>query len=271
MSSQKVAIYSVPRSGSSWLGEIINSSPIVNYSYQPLFSYKFKSRLDEKSSTDEINKFFEEISQSNDSFIKQSEERILGKKPNFQKGNTEIIAYKEVRYINIIENLLQKSEDIKVVGLVRNPLSVLSSWKNAPREFRVDLGWDFNQEWEHALLKNGGRDEEYFGFNKWKESVQIFEKLQRNYSERFYLITYNDLLSNLDSTVENLFTFLNIPMSKQTIEFLESTSIKGVSGTYSVYNGGKNKDDSWKNNLPKNIIEKVVDDCNNLNFSKYLK
>lgn len=38
----KIAIHSVPRSGSTWLGEILNSSANVKYCFQPLFSYKFK-------------------------------------------------------------------------------------------------------------------------------------------------------------------------------------------------------------------------------------
>ncbi|MDH5934310.1 hypothetical protein, partial [Vibrio splendidus] len=58
----KVAIHSVPRSGSSWLGEIINSSPQVNYSFQPLFSYEFKSYLNENSSLENINNFFYNLS-----------------------------------------------------------------------------------------------------------------------------------------------------------------------------------------------------------------
>ena len=54
----KIALHSVPRSGSTWLGEILNSSENVKYCFQPLFSYKFKNFLDERSSKDDINNFF---------------------------------------------------------------------------------------------------------------------------------------------------------------------------------------------------------------------
>jgi hypothetical protein len=37
-----VAIFGCPRSGTSWLGQIFNSAPAVQYRYQPLFSYEFK-------------------------------------------------------------------------------------------------------------------------------------------------------------------------------------------------------------------------------------
>ena len=36
---KNVAIFGVPRSGTSWLGQIFNSSPMVAYRFQPLFSY----------------------------------------------------------------------------------------------------------------------------------------------------------------------------------------------------------------------------------------
>ena len=45
---KRIAIHSVPRSGSSWLGQILNSSLKVCFRFQPLFSYAFKDYLNEK-------------------------------------------------------------------------------------------------------------------------------------------------------------------------------------------------------------------------------
>ena len=58
---KRIAIHSVPRSGSSWLGQILNSSPKVCFRFQPLFSYAFKDYLNEKSSQEDIMTFFEQI------------------------------------------------------------------------------------------------------------------------------------------------------------------------------------------------------------------
>ena len=58
---QYVAIHSVPRSGSTWLGQIFNSHPKVNFRYQPLFSYAFKDYLNEASSSEDIEAFFKNI------------------------------------------------------------------------------------------------------------------------------------------------------------------------------------------------------------------
>ena len=52
-----IALFGVPRSGTSWLGQIFDSCPDVIYKYQPLFSYAFKNRLNMQSSFDEISNF----------------------------------------------------------------------------------------------------------------------------------------------------------------------------------------------------------------------
>ena len=36
-----VGVHGVPRSGTSWLGQILNASKKVNFKFQPLFSYAF--------------------------------------------------------------------------------------------------------------------------------------------------------------------------------------------------------------------------------------
>lgn len=269
--NKKLAIYSVPRSGSSWFGEIINSSPFVNYCYQPLFSYAFKSQLTENSSKDDINDFFNNIRCSDDEFIRQKIDRNLGYKPNFKKEEEIFTVYKEVRYLNIIRNLLETDSEIKIIGIVRNPISVLNSWKNAPREFRKDLGWDFEQEWKSAKLKNEGRVEEFFGYDKWKEAALLFDDLHVEFPDRFLIVNYSDLVSNLNDTVCNVFGFLKLSVTEQTKIFLEATANKGQSGTYSVYNGKSDTSEDWKNQLPKHITEQIVSDCKSSNLTKYLK
>ena len=69
----RISIHSVPRSGSSWLGQILNSSEKVCFRFQPLFSYAFKDYLSEKSSKKDIVSFFEKIAQSDDDFLLQTD------------------------------------------------------------------------------------------------------------------------------------------------------------------------------------------------------
>ena len=267
---QRIAIHSVPRSGSTWVGSIFDSHPNVLYRYQPLFSYALKDFLNEKSSKEEIDLFFKKLFQIKDDFIEQTEFKKKGIVPYFKKDIPTTIVYKEVRYNNLLENLLKKDEKLKVIGIVRNPLSVLASWYKAPREFRKDLGWTFENEWKFALSKNQSKPEEFFGFEKWKEVTELFEKLKFKYPDRFYLLEYKKLLTETEATIESMFNFCNLRILEQTTDFLIKSRKKNINNIYSVFKT-KTNDDAWKNILPQKIINSVYEELQNTGLSKYLK
>ena len=82
---------------------------------------------------------------------------------------------KHVRYIHLIETFISRSENIKVIAIVRHPCATINSWIRCKNEFLSK--WDISEEWEYANKKIISKDGEYFGFNKWKEGVEIFEKI----------------------------------------------------------------------------------------------
>jgi len=268
---KRIAIHSVPRSGSTWVGEIFNSNEKINYKYQPLFSYAFKGALTESTSLERIHNFFQKISNSDDEFINQSIERKLGRVPIFKKDHLyEVVAYKEVRYHHVLRNLLEKDSEIKVIGLVRSPLSVVNSWLKAPKEFRKDLGWKELDEWYFAPKKNQNKIEEYNGFEKWKEVANLFEELQQEYSNRFYLLKYDDLLNNTEIEVKKMFSFCGIEFTKQTSLFLSNSSKTDASNdAYSIYRINQ-ADDKWKKNLDPRMVFKIQNELVNTKLEKYL-
>lgn len=265
----KLAIHSVPRSGSTWLGNIFNSHPSMSFKYQPLFSYAFKDYLKTDSSTNTINSFFNEINLSDDHFINQNEGIEKGIIPLFEKDkDLTHICYKEVRYHNLLENMLRKDNEIKFILLIRNPLAVLQSWRMSPAEFRIDKGWVFTEEWLDAPKKNLNRQEEFYGFNKWKEVAILFHKLVLEYPERIRLIRYADLLKNTFNTIEQLFDFANLSIPSQTKEFINNSKMTHHNNEYSVYKK-KIDDKNWMD-LPKDVIEFVRNDLNNSDLEQYI-
>lgn len=265
----KICIHSVPRSGSTWLGCIFDSSEKVAYKFQPLFSYAFKDFLDCSSTTEEINDFFKRIKNSNDEFINQIEGKKSGIIPIFDKSpEPKHIVYKEVRYHNILKNLLEKDFDLKVIGLVRNPFAVINSWLKAPREFRVDLNWEELEEWRYAAKKNLDRPEEFYGFEKWKEVTLLFEELKIKFPKQFYLLNYDDLSANLEVSVLEIFDFCSIEMTKQTLSFLRDSQKKNNNNPYSVYK--KKTSNEWKNSLNPIIIKKIFLDLKDSSLEKYI-
>tara|TARA_B100000378_G_scaffold278185_1_gene280566 strand:+ start:349 stop:1164 length:816 start_codon:yes stop_codon:yes gene_type:complete len=256
----KIGIHSVPRSGSTWLGAIFDSHPDVTFRMQPLFSYAFKDYLSENSSLERINSFFQEINNSKDDFLNQLEAKKDGLIPNFKKSDTpSFVCYKEVRYHHILNNLLKKDGDIKIIGIIRNPFSVINSWLKAPKEFKVELGWKIEEEWRYAPSKNQNKPEEFNGYEKWKEVTFLFLELKENFPDRFYLLEYEKILANAETEVTKLFSFCNLTSNAQTLQFLERSTQSHNSDPYSVFKQ-KNKDDKWKHELPANIIIEIKND-----------
>ena len=251
----RIAIHSVPRSGSTWLGQIFNSSPEVCYRYQPLFSYAFKDRLNATSTRQQIEQFFLEISQSDDSFLNQSEAVSGGFCPRFATSARPLACvYKEVRYHHLLKNLLTQDPGLRAIGIVRNPLAVLASWRRAPREFKPE--WDFCQEWQLAALKNDGRLENFYGFQKWKEVATLFQELETAFPERFRLVKYDDLLADTLYVVSGLFEFCELKMGPNTRQFLNSSRQSNHPNAYAVYKT-RSIDDDWQGQLPETVVEQV--------------
>lgn len=265
---KRIGLHGVARSGTTWIGNIFNSNPFVTYKHQPLFSYKFKNMLTNDSRKSDIVHFFDKISRSTDDYTNQLTLIEEGLVPKFKKSdNKDIIVYKEARHHHIVENLLTEDVGFMLVGIIRNPLATLWSWKNAPNEFK-DM-WDFNQEWRYARLKNEGLPENFYGYEKWKEAAHIFEKVNRLYPDRVHLINYSDFIANPKDETHKMFDKLNIPIHQQVIEFL-SISNSETKGPYSVFRE-KTKDDGWVGNIHDDIVDFIKNDLSGTELEKYLK
>jgi hypothetical protein len=266
---QKIAIHSVPRSGSTWLGNIFNSHPKVTFKYQPLFSYTFKNFLNPTSSSEKIDVFFEKIQQSEDSFINQTEGIEKGIIPIFKKDETPThICYKEVRYHNVLKNMLENSDDAKFVFLIRNPLAVLYSWYKAPKEFRQEQGWVFDEEWLNAPKKNLNKPEEYNGYVKWKEATQLFLSLKKEHPNRVHIINYSELIENTSMVIEKLFAFSGLDYTKETLDFIKLSGSVNQDDAYSVFKK-KKKDNNWMK-LPTSVIKYVHNDLKETELEVFL-
>lgn len=260
---KNVAIFGVPRSGTSWLGQIFNSSPNVIYRYQPIFAYSFEGDLSETSSTKEIRQFHQLLLDTDDDFVCQKINISGNEAPQFPKDEITHLVWKEVRYLNIIENILQKSST-KVIGIIRHPCGVLKSWMQAPKEF--DEKWDINEEWRYAKKKNKSKYD-FYGFDRWKEAAKIFLKLEQKYSNQFKSVVYESLLDETVKNVKELFDFAELYLTSQTKKFIQRSTETESLDPYSVYRK-KKRGDQWINHLPSAIIQKILTDTEFQKISK---
>ncbi|MES9972002.1 MAG: sulfotransferase domain-containing protein [Candidatus Thiodiazotropha sp.] len=254
-----VAIHGAPRSGTTWIGEIINSSPNTIYKFQPLFSYAHKDFLTPSSTKQDIQEFFDRLAECKDRFTNRTVERSEGKLPTFEKQNITHIVYKEVRYHNILSNMMRRSDELKLVAIIRNPMSVINSWFNAGREFRQDLGWNKLEEWRYAMKKNMNKPEEYNGYEKWKELANLILQLKQQYPDRIYWMQYSKFLENSVQETKSLFQFLGLDFTAQTEEFLSESANSHIDDPYSVYRSAQT-DDAWKTLLPTEIVREIEAD-----------
>lgn len=253
-----IALFSVPRSGSSWLGELLNSSPDVIYKFQPNFAYSFEFELKENYSKTDIDNFFLQLLNSNDDFV-NGKLSISGTKRDFsfeKISHPSTLLFKETHYLNVIKNLIDKSET-KVIGLVRSPFAVINSWLKIPKEFNPE--WCVEDEWRRADKKNQNKPTHYFGYHKWKEACFQFLELRKIYPEQFYLINYDDLLLNTEQVTRDIFKFCELKFTDQTIDFILKSTSSQSKDAYSVFKQ-KSDDLAWKNSLPLFIEDRIKDD-----------
>ena len=253
----KIGLFSVPRSGSSWLGEIINSSPEVSYKFQPNYAYSFPLSLKENSTALEIETFFNQLVTTQDPFV-NGKLSISGQKRdfNFIKNTPKTLLFKETHYINILSHLLQIT-DVKIIGLVRSPFAVINSWLKIPKEF--DPSWNVKEEWLNANKKNEDKVTHFFGYNKWKEATFLFLDLKKQYPKQFYLINYKDLIAETYSEIKQLFEFCDLEYTKQTETFIKQSTSSNSTDAYHVFK--QKKDDmDWKKTLPDFIKDKIMAD-----------
>ena len=159
-----ISLHSCPRSGSSWLTAIFNSHPNIKIAYQPLFSYEFKNIINNNSSEKEFNIFIQKLYNTNNKFINMNED-YQGGYPKYKKEYINTIFMKNVHHHNLIEKFIKLNPNIKIIGLIRNPINVINSQIYANKEKLID--------WLNGNDKNID-DYNFFGFNNFLETVIAF-------------------------------------------------------------------------------------------------
>ena len=205
------------------------------------------------------------LSNTDDDYICQKLQRRAGTlpSPNKSKLATHVI-YKEVRYHHILENLLRVDQGLKLMLLVRDPIEVMNSWINAPKEFYTS--WDIEEQLISGSLKNLERKENFYGLEAWVKTTNNFEHLSKSFEERVLLVNYSTLKYDLNSTVKKIYNFCNLEFTNSTTNFLKDCIKRNVNDTYSVYRGRK----KIKITLSKSTIEKITQYVKDANLSHYI-
>lgn len=259
-----IGLHGAPRSGTTWIGQIFNSAPEVAFRFQPFFAHAFRARVDAATSAGDLDQILRDIAVTEDDFILQRGRPNLDGDLAFAKSRASVTVYKEARYHHLLPTLMEIPR-FRGVGIIRDPLEALSSWRNAPREF--DPTWDFGTEWREARLKNAGRIEEFFGYEGWKRAALIFQDLAAKHPDRFRILRYGDLTADPVGVVGALFGFLGVAMTEQTVTFLRRSTSRDDGDTYGVFRDLSRR---AAPDLPDAVRQAVLEDVARCDLATYL-
>ena len=263
-----VVLTGMPRSGTSWLSQILDSSPDVRFRLSPIFSWAFKNAVDESSGREAYDRVFEGAYASDDEFMNQTARRAAGEYPTFarkaERPGTLVI--KQTRFHNLLERMLELYEELRVVVIVRHPCGAIHSWLTTPREFPA--GADPAAEWRTGACRKTGFGE-FWGFDDWKAVTTLHLRLAERYPRRVLIVRYEDLVTDPEGTTDRIFSFVGLPVSKQTVEFLATSQGRHHDHPHAVFKRPAVKD-RWRSELDAAIARTIVAEVRGTELERFL-
>ncbi|MFC1484262.1 sulfotransferase [Candidatus Neomarinimicrobiota bacterium] len=269
MYEQIIVIVGMPRSGTSWLSQIIDSCQEVRFRLSPFFSYAFKNAVTETSTKEEYKAVFDGAYLAHDDFMEQTRNRERDHYPTFEQKNTdaEYLAIKMTRFHNLIPTMLKYFENMKMVAIVRHPCGVIHSWLTTPKEFPQNA--DPRVEWRTGKCRKTG-PEEFWGFEDWKAVTRLHVQLEKEYPGNFFLMQYEDLVNEPVAITKELFRFLGLVYTSQAEEFLVDSQNRHDNDPYATFKHPGVKD-RWRSSLQPQIQTEIIREIEQTDLERFLK
>lgn len=279
-STKRILIISTWRTGSSFLGELIQSAPGVFYSYEPLHFYDSHpgSKLDLIRSIFQCKfpidylKHVNGLTDGGQDFMRRNRrvweacqtERSLCHRADFvgrlcsyfpiQLMKVVRLRAKEV--ISLLQDVDPAARDWKIVYLMRDPRGVMAS--------RANLSWCRP---DPACGQVGNLCGDML------DDLNRINQLKKQYPNQHYLLKFEDLTANVESETEKLFQFLQIPITVPVKVFLtthtrsgdgvtvENTRARKHDDPFSTNRQSKSVASEWRRKLPAKEIENITNIC----------
>lgn len=263
-----IGIFGMPRSGTSWVSQLLDSSPDVKFRMEPIFAYAFKNEVNEHSTRAEFDRFFTKIFRSDDDeFMNQSKNRALGLYPTFKKSKQpQTLVIKTTRFHQIVPTLLKlyDVEKLRIVIVVRHPCGAINSWLKHPNEF--PNGADPQLEWRTGNCRKSALGE-FWGFDDWKAVTKTYLNLERQHAN-LRIFPYEQLVKNLKVETKNLFEFADLENSEQTQLFIRNCQKTEIADSYAVF---KHPDvtEAWKTELDGSIAQTIISELEGTDLERF--
>ena len=268
MYREVLLIVGMPRSGTSWLSQIFDSSPDVRFKLSPIFSYEFKNSVTESSTAEEWHRLFDGAYTSDSEFMNQTERRRIGQYPTFLSKYTapKFLVVKDTRFHNLLEPLLRAVERVKIIAIVRHPCGAIHSWLTAPNEFPANA--DPMMQWRLGACRKSGFGE-FWGFDDWLAVTRLHVRLANQFADRVKIVRYEELVTDRAVQAKGLFEFVGLEYGAQTEQFLEDSQRKHDANEYAVFKH-PTVADRWRIELDVRIQQEILEAVQGTDLARFL-
>jgi hypothetical protein len=258
----------LPRSGTSWLCQILDSAPEVNFRLAPLFSWAFRDTMRPDDDEHAWRLFFQAVHASMDPWMAQADRRAAGLFPSFERKDADprVLVIKDVRHHQFLPHLLRLPLPLEVVHIIRDPRGAIHSWLDNPKEFPP--GADPLTNWRSGAVRKVNPSE-FWGFDDWMRLTRLYEDLARRHPGRVHLVNYDRLTADPLSVSEDLFRSLRLNWTDQTRNFLQRSTSGHSDHPFSVFKNARVKD-RWREALPAEIRDAIERDLSGSPLASYL-
>ncbi|XP_074025574.1 carbohydrate sulfotransferase 5 [Leptinotarsa decemlineata] len=258
------------RSGSTFLGDIINSLPGNYYHYEPLLEYgimQIRGSPHAETALQTLRRLLNCDYTSLYSYLEYGMSHVYLFTHNTRLWNQcemypqycwnytflnemcRLFPFQSMKTVRLrlwlAESLLEDEDlNVKVILLVRDPRGTLQSRKHrdwCPGEPDCDqpnnLCADMVSDYSAAI------------------------QLMKNYPDRFRALRYEDLSLNPEEIVEDLFDFLGLYFHRDVKRFIDSHTRINVGGVSSTFRDSKNAPFHWRMDLNYTEVQYIEENC----------
>ncbi|XP_044730070.1 carbohydrate sulfotransferase 5-like [Chrysoperla carnea] len=256
------------RSGSTFLGEILNAVPGTLYHYEPFSDYdivQIRGSPEAENAVNHLKKLLNCNYTNMDSFLEFSKHNVwvfyhntrlwdqcqkyphFCFEPKFLSQFCKLFPFQIMKVVRLRLRLaeeLLKEPTVRVLFLVRDPRGTLQSRKHrtwCPGQPDCDqpsiLCSDLVSDYSAAI------------------------RLQKLYPDRFRVIRYEDLSLNPFEQVQDLLQFFQLDFGETVRKFLDNHTKFDMGGVSSTFRNSKSAPFHWRSDLEFNEVRLIEDQC----------
>jgi hypothetical protein len=269
MYSKIIYITAMPRTGSTWVGQLFAAHPEVRLKYCPLFSYEFRGRCDERSPPGDWRGMFDELYERKSDYLDQEHLRTKGDVPTFDNVNPRppVMCVKSNRFHTLTRSMVSKLPEITWIALARDPVTTIASWVLNPTEFvepcTVDADW---RSGECRRTRPG----EHWGFADWLWVTAMHAELATAHPDRFTQLHYEDLSHAPVEAAKRLLDIAGLSHDPQVLEFARSSQAEHSAQPRSVFKNPR-RSASRYDTLPAGIVAAMLAETREAGLERFLR